>query len=356
MDAMGSPRRFTLARTRTRARLVQRLGTRLRRVGLQGVLADLDRLGARVPVPGDAAGDGFTWDDADAEDPTWWPQGVASLGSGDVLLVSWYAKRNRWFRTPGCRISVVDRAHPDGPRYRHVRLVVPRRRLGFLALGAVPVHAGGIAVHGDFLLVADTLLGIRVFRLADVMTVPSGWSRWWRTAADDGDFVLPQVTTFRVPYLAGRNRLRFSFLSIGEVDGRPNLVVGEYRRAADRPPRLVRYLVDARTGLPALGARGRAVPLAVHEDQPRRMQGVAVHGADWFVTASAGRGICGDLHVGRPGTWRRHRGVLPPGPEDLDWSRPGEELWSVTEWPGHRWVFPVATHPWRADAPGPVTS
>lgn len=344
MGSVGLPRWFVLTRTRTRARLVQRLGTRLQRVGLEGVLADLDRVGARVPVPGEAAGTGFAWDAADGADPRWWPQGVATLNSGDVLLVSWYAKRSRWFRTPGCRISVVDRTHPDGPRYRHVRLVVPRRRLGFLTVRGVPVHAGGIAVHGNVLVVADTRLGLRVFRLPDVMAVPPRPSRWpWRAAPDGAGYVLPQLTAVRVPFLAGRNRLRFSFLSVGEIDGRPNLVVGEYRRAADRPPRLVRYLLDASSGLPALDARGRAVPLAIHGDQPRRMQGVAVHGTDWFVTASAGRGNGGDLYAGRPGSWRRHRGVLPPGPEDLAWSRPGEELWSVSEWPGQRWVFPVAT-------------
>jgi hypothetical protein len=335
MGRMPLAPRFALVRARTRSRLVRRLGTRLRRVGLGGVLADLDRLGDPVPVPGDAAGDGFTWDDVDREDRTWWPQGVAGLDSGDVLLVSWYAKRDRWLRTPGCRISVVDRTRPDGPRYRHVRLVVPRRRLGILTLGSVPVHAGGIAVHGDVLLLADTVAGVRVFRLADVLRAP------------DGEYVLPQLTAFRVPLLAGRDRLRFSFLSVGEVDGRPHLVVGEYRRAADRPPRLVRYLLDGRTGLPALDERGRAVPLDVHDDQPRRMQGAAVHGTDWFVTASSGRGNPGDLYVGEPGSWRRHRGVLPPGPEDLAWSRPGEELWCVSEWPGQRWVFPVATSRWR---------
>jgi hypothetical protein len=78
------------------------------------------------------------------------------------------------------------------------------------------------------------------------------------------------------------------------------------------------------------------------------MQGVAVHEGTWYVSASAGQGP-GDLHVGRPGGFRRHRGVLPPGPEDLDWSRPGEQLWSLTEYPGHRTVFPVDVRRW----PGP---
>ncbi|MGY1808571.1 hypothetical protein ACI8AF_14480 [Blastococcus sp. SYSU D00669] len=325
---------FALAATRHRGRRVDRLAARLPRVGLDGVLADLDRAGEPGAVPGEAAEDGFTWDAADRSDPGWWPQGVAATRSGRVLLVSWYAKRRR-LRTQGVRLSVVDRSSPAGPRYRHVLLVVPRRLPGLPPwLGRVPVHAGGIAVCGDLLHVADTLAGVRVFRLGDVLRAPRGGY----------GYVLPQVTAFRVPLRAGRRRLRYSFLSVGTVDGRPRLVVGEYRRAGSHP-RLASYPLDPRTGLPATDASGICAPLEVHEDQPVRMQGAAVHGSRWFLTASTGEGRPGDLHVGAPGRWRRRRGVLPPGPEDLAWSRPGEELWSVTEWPGSRWVFRVRTEP-----------
>lgn len=340
MVAAPSP---ALLRRGARGHLVDRLAGRAGRVGIGTVLADLDRQGAHCPVPGAATGPGFTWDDADGADRTWWPQGVAVPGPesvpgtapGDVLLISWYAKRDRWLRTQGVRITVVDRRHPAGPRYRHVRLVVPRRRPGGVRTGVVPVHAGGIAVVGDLLYVADTLSGLRLFRLSDVLRVPGGRSR-------SEDLVLPQTMALRVPLRGRLARFRFSFVSSGEVDGAPCLVVGEYRRAADRPPRLLRYALDPATGLPVTDARGRAVPVEVHGDQPRRMQGVAVHGADWVLTASAGPSTPGDLYTGAPGAWHRHRGVLPPGPEDLAWSRPGEELWSVSEWPGHRWVFPAA--------------
>ncbi len=332
---------FALTPTRARADLVDRLGAGLRPVGLDGVLGDLDRAAGRCQVPGRAAGEGFAWDDLDQEDRTWWPQGVASTRSGRVLIVSWYASRGRLYRTPGSRISVVDLAHPGGVRYRHVLLVVPHRRPGARGMSTLPVHAGGIAVHGDHLMVADTFSGMRVFRLGDVMAVPrraGGGDR----GAWGYDHVLPQLMAFRVPLRAGLPRMRWSFLSTGEAEGRSTLVVGEYRRRDDRPPRLARYPLDSRTGLPALDTHGRCVPLEVHEDQPRRMQGVAVHGSTWFVTASNGEGAAGDLYVGAPGSWRRNRGVLPTGPEDLAWSRPGEELWCVAEWPGHRWVFPIA--------------
>jgi hypothetical protein len=110
---------------------------------------------------------------------------------------------------------------------------------------------------------------------------------------------------------------------------------------------LARYPLDAESGLPAADGHGWMAPLEVHEAQPPRMQGAAVHGTTWFLTASAGEDVPGDLYVGGPGSWVRHRGVLPTGPEDVAWSHAGEELWCVTEWPGRRWVFPVATGRWR---------
>jgi hypothetical protein len=228
-------------------------------------------------------------------------------------------------------------------------------------MGTVPVHAGGIAVHGDLLHVADTVFGVRLFRLRDVLRVPrrapgadGGSPRGIRglVRSVDGldafgyDYVLPQFMAYRVPLRSGARRLRYSFLSVGEVGGRPNLVVGEYRRKGAGAPRLVRYPLDPRTGLPAADEHGRCTPLEVYEGQPSRMQGAAVHESEWFVTASAGEGSPGDLYVGAPGALHRHRGVLPTGPEDLGWSRPGEELWCVSEWPGRRWVFPIATSRW----------
>jgi hypothetical protein len=342
MAPVGAAPPYALTVTRPRSAVLALLSRRLEPVGLDGVLGDLDRTAEACPVPGEAAGPGFTWEGRDRDDPSWWPQGVASLRSGEVLLVSWYATRRRLFRTPGARISVVDRTRPDQPRYRHVLLVRPHRRLGVLTAGTVPVHAGGIAVLGDLLYVADTVFGVRVFRLRDAMRTRGG-----ARGPHGYDYVLPQLMTLRVPMGAGRRRLRFSFLSIGEVAGRPTLVVGEYRRVREAPPRLVRYPLDPATGLPFADASGRVAPVEVHERQPSRMQGAVVHGSTWWLTASAGEGVAGDLYVGAPGGWVRHRGVLPTGPEDLAWSRPGDELWCVSEWPGRRWVFPVAAGRWQ---------
>lgn len=337
---MGGRTPYALRVTRPRDDLVERTSRRWCRVGLRGVLDDLDRAGETCPVPGEAAGEGFAWDEFDRDDHRWWPQGVASIRAGELLLVSWYAKRRWLVHTPGARISVIDRSDRRCPRYRHVLLVAPHRRAGILTAGGVRVHAGGIAVRGDLLYVADTFFGVRVFRLSDVI----------RTVTTRGsgakDYVLPQLMRFRIPLRDGLQRLRYSFVSIGHEDGRPNLVVGEYRRKGSAP-RLARYPLDPRTGLPLLDGHGRCAPLEIYERQPNRMQGAALEESVWFLTASAGGGNPGDLYVGAPGAWQRHRRVLPPSPEDLDWSVPGEELWCLSEWPGSRWVFPIAARDWH---------
>jgi hypothetical protein len=337
---------------------VERTARRLPAVGLDGVLADLDRTGAPCDLPGPA----FTWDETDRLDPHWWPQGVASLRSGALLLTSWYARRGWLGWSRGSRITVIDRSDPGRPRYRHVLLVTPRR---LRSLGRVPVHAGGIAVRDDLLYVADTWAGVRVFRLSDVLHVPrrrldallpwpgAGTRTLGRRltgghTAYGCSYVLPQLLRLRLSPEPGGRPLRYSFLFVGPVEDQLSLVVGEYGRKGTAP-RLARYALDPTTGLPVAGTAGRYEPREVHAGAPLRMQGVAVHEDTWYVSASAGQGNPGDLHVGRPGSLRRHRSVLPPGPEDLDWSRPGEELWNLTEWPGSRAVYPIDASRW----PGP---
>jgi len=387
----GLARRVAL-RTGRQRRVLDRdragTGTSRAERGLDAALAHL-RAGGGTPavpvpaeqVPGTATGDGLTWAPRDADDPTWWPQGVACLRGGEVLLVGWYERpTGPWWRRrlPRSRVSVVDRSDPARPRYMHVELVVPRRGplARVLPPGPVPVHAGGLAVvergeGGPLLLVADTLVGLRAFALDDL-------------ALRCGCWVLPQRSSVRVPLLRGvladlrsgrrPDPFRFSFAgavppSTGGAGGAgsgPGLVVGEYRRAGactpDGVPRLLRYRLDPATGLPAgrPGARG-GEPEEVHAGQPPRMQGVAVlpapgGGLTWFLSASAGHDRCGDLHVGAPGAWTTHRGALPPGCEDLDPERPGDPtspLWGASEHPGRRWVFAVVVPAGRTTADPP---
>jgi hypothetical protein len=112
------------------------------RVGVSGVLDDLDRSGRAVRVPAPAASWGFRWDRPDAFSRRWWPQGgttsadAAAAGgrlpagpaAGRSLVVtSAYSKQVDGV-SHGARLTFVDVSDPGRLRYRHVLLVEPRLR------------------------------------------------------------------------------------------------------------------------------------------------------------------------------------------------------------------------------------
>lgn len=71
------------------------------------------------------------------------------------------------------------------------------------------------------------------------------------------------------------------------------------------------------------------------------MQGIVIVDGVWYVSTSNGPRRGGDLWVGRPGAFTRHRHVLPPGPEDLAYDPRERVIWSLSEWPGRRRVFRI---------------
>ena len=301
-------------------------------LGLGGLLAHRGHRARRARVPGSASTHGFRWRLVDVFSQTWWPQGIA-IGDHDgspVVITSWFAQRRRG-RDMGSRISVVDLSDEKRPRYHHVLLVAPRRG----GYDPVVVHAGGIVWTGDRLLVSATLGGIREFRLSDITRAPSrGLLR--RSAGPFGyRYLLPEFASHRPPKDAHEGRMRYSFIAADTTSRDPDdadvlrIVAGEYAKHDRR--RLAR-----------LSLRGDTTTIdEIHVPKIAEMQGVAVHDGEWFVNASRGDKLGADLWVGVPGAMVRHEGVLPPGPEDLAvWSERGE-LWSVTEFPGKRWVYAV---------------
>ena len=58
--------------------LSERFFRRFKRVGLRGVLADLNRVGAHADVPGEAPIAGMTWRDDDRDTERWFPQGITT--------------------------------------------------------------------------------------------------------------------------------------------------------------------------------------------------------------------------------------------------------------------------------------
>jgi len=262
----------------------------------------------------DAGAHGFGWDAEDASTRTWWPQGLTTSTSDQVLLAAWYAKGRR-VEHEGTRLSVVDLSSV-GPRYAHVQLIEESGQ-------PVRVHAGGLARWGSRLLLADTRRGLRCFDLGDV------------ARAADGGMTLPQSGSCSPTMPTGSRPLRWSFLSLDDtVSGELFLVAGEYDRHGTGA-RLVRWEVDAETGLP-----GAAEPAEVVHIDIASMQGAVRVDGTYVVAASDGRRRRGHLWTGRAGgEWRQHHEALPVGPEDLSYDRVSGRLWTQTEYPGRRIVL-----------------
>nr|WP_254451033.1 GNAT family N-acetyltransferase [Aeromicrobium stalagmiti] len=324
---------------------------RFRQVGLRGVLSDLNRTASHTDVPAEAAAYGMAWQHDDQTTERWFPQGITTSADAygpeptggmfeghDVVLASWYGK-GRLGRRLGSRLSVIDWHDDQPPRYRHVLLVEPRRRWGFLWLRRVKIHAGGIVWYGDHLFVAGSSSGIRVFRLDDLVRVGN------RLRAAGYRYVLPQLTVYAAEHDSGAGPLTYSFMSLDRAGTDDHLVAGEYGRKGGSH-RLISYAIDRGTGLLRSDDRGTSVATEMHDRQVARMQGAVVADGRWVVTSSNGEGLPGDLWVGSPGAFTRHRGVLPTGPEDITYLPQRRQLWSLTEWPGRRWVYAIEADRW----------
>jgi hypothetical protein len=335
--------------------LAARLGGR---VGLPGVLDDLDRTARAVRVPAPAATWGFRWDREDMRSQRWWPQGITSsadartsgtggdLDGRPVLVTSAYSHPVDGV-SHGARVTFVDLSDPGAIRYRHVLLVEPfLRDDGAVDVRPVTVHAGGIVWHGDYLHVAGTTRGFSSFRLPDIVRAPTGDASRLRirggaraTVDTFGHrYLLPVRFTYDARQAAGMPKMRYSFASIDRSSTPHQLVAGEYAHGSG-PARLVRYDVDPSTSLLSAAPDGRSVPVSLVDGGVLGMQGAtSVHGT-WFVTTSRGRYRLGSLWSGRPGELREHRHQLPVGPEDITYWPEHDQLWSLSEYPGARYVY-----------------
>ena len=276
------------------------------RVGLDAVLADLDRRLWRTWAPCPTPHRAWTWDRRDRRDRQWWPQGVCVRPGGRLLAVSWYA------RGGASRVSFLA---PSRRRYRHVQLVVPTET-GHRPLA---IHAGGLAWHGSRLYLAATRAGLWVCDTGDIV----------RAGAD---YLLPVRHRLAPQGVGAEQPLRFSFVSIEHARRPPGLIVGEYGHH-----RQTRRLAQVSIG---------GGPVAVINHGVHRAQGAVRVGGRLYLTASHGRWGLGSVWRGEPGDLRERRWALPMGPEDLTHDPHSDRLWTLTEHPGRRWVLSVRRSRW----------
>ncbi|MGZ5404411.1 MAG: hypothetical protein ACXWDL_07155 [Nocardioides sp.] len=310
------------------------------RVGLDGVLADLgsqarpSRLGRLL---GRAVGEAYTWEDRDARDLRWWPQGISTsadasesevVGGRRLLALTWYSRQVGGV-SHGSRVTILDL---DTLRYRHVLLVVPiLDDQGGLRLEPLHVHAGGLVWCGPYLHVAATSRGFVTCRLDDVLPAAG------RVESHGHDYVLPVRFSYRAHAEEGQHKLRYSFLSLDRAAA-PTLVVGEYGRGSDTT-RLVRFGVDAESALLLAGDDGLSRPLALDDGGVVQMQGAVIARGRYYVTTSHGQWRPGSVYAGQPGSFTPYRLAVPMGPDDLAYWPSTDRLWSVSEHPRRRWIF-----------------
>ncbi len=315
-------------------------------VGMSGVVADLDRRGVRARVPGACVEWGFRWNDADVATARWWPQGITtSADAGDpedigpdevdgrrLLVTSWYSKTVDGVNH-GSRITVVD---IDTLEYRHVLLVTPEITENDVALRPLLVHAGGLVWCGPYLHVAGTRRGLFSARMDDIVRVEDP------SRAFGYRYVLPVRFGYDArseqPEDGPRGPMRYSFLSLDRSADPPQLVAGEYGTEG-MTQRLVRYPLDPVSFHLHAEEDGTSWPISLDEEGLGHMQGAAVVRGRYYVTTSHGRWRLGSLHVGTPGAFRRWPRAIPVGPEDISYWPSQDLLWSLTEYPGRRFVF-----------------
>jgi hypothetical protein len=306
------------------AALTKRFGVA---VGIEGVLRDLNRQARPTTVDGSAVTRAYAWEERDNWDSRWWPQGISwstdvSAPEG-VLVTTAYAK-NRVGLTLGSRMAVVDLATL---KYRHVLLVKPIHWRGRAIFRPLRVHAGGMVWYGpSYLHVAGARRGILTFRMDDIIKVPPS------RATLGHHYILP----VRFLYAAAAGDMRYSFLSLDRSVSPPELVAGEYGKAS-MPTRLARYQLDDEHL--ATHTEGASTPALFDDRGVAHMQGAVTVNGTWYVTQSRGPQGLGQLQVGEPGAFRRYKGALPIGPEDICYWPQRDELWSLTEHVGSRCFF-----------------
>ncbi|MGW0805306.1 hypothetical protein [Nonomuraea sp. NPDC002799] len=314
------------------AKLAQEIGS----TAVEALLAQANRaaknkgaagaLGSMQPKP--AAW--YAFDDRDQDTTDWYPQGLTSgEDSGEigvpVFMASWYFKPEGGER--GVRVSFLS---PRLLKYQHALLVEAKPNGSY---GPIDIHAGGIACHGDLLYVADTVRGLRVFDLGNLLDL--------RTAQNDlGDperigrrggkfhafgyrYVIPQTAMWEV----AKPGPRFSFVSIDRSGSTPLLVTGEYRENDSRG-------WVGRWPLPFAGGEPDDAFVMGHP----KIQGAISWDGKWYLSQAADSVTNGQLLVHAGDTLQSRR--FPIGPEDL--TVQDGKLWSITEFKGKRVIFGVS--------------
>jgi hypothetical protein len=337
------------------AALVSKLGTAAVHTVMDNANHDRTALPGSFSLPGLA--DGFRFDSTDNSDCANYPQGIttsrdavgtANSGNYDghqLVLVSWYTKAGCDGAQSRSRITLVDWDATYPNKYRKVLLVAPTGNATTPDFKDIPIHAGGVSWYGDYLYVADTGHGMRVFDMRKILKTNTGGTadqigRQSDTVyyAHNYAYVLPQVGTITSNTTSGTN-LVWSSISLDRVS--KSIVMNEYTcqsGCADYPnraPRAVRFPFAAgATTFAASTTASQALQLPWYN-----LNGVASHNGRWWFNSS--------------GQKKLYYWTSAAGSTTYSWVSSGESisywedatnadlLWTLQEGSGSRNVFAV---------------
>ena len=260
---------------------------------------------------------GFKFDAGDNTDCANYPQGITSSrdavgpangGNYDghqLVLVSWYTKDGCDGAQSRSRITLVDWDATYPNKYRKILLVEPTGTAAAPSFKDIPIHAGGVSWYGNYLYVADTGHGLRVFDMKRILKTNTGGTASQIGRQSDGKtyyahnyaYVLPQIGSVTAHTTSGTS-LAWSTISLDRVSG--SIVVAEYTCQSgctaypNRAPRAIRFpFAPGATTFAASVTATEALQLPWYN-----VNGVASHNGRWWFNSSAAK----QLHYWTPTT------------------------------------------------------
>jgi hypothetical protein len=320
--------------------------------------ANLDRAAITDSLGVAGYAGGFKWASGDNTSCTNYPQGITTSrdAEGDgkggtydghqLILVSWYTKASCSGAQSRSRITLVDWDADFPNMYRKILLVEPTGTAAAPSFKDIPIHAGGVSWYGDYLYVADTGHGMRVFNMKDILKTSAAGTATQIGRQSNGKYyahnyayVLPQVGTITAHTTSG-TALSWSSVSLDRVSG--SIVMAEYTCKSgctsypNRASRAIRFpFSSGATTFAASTTATQALKLPWYN-----INGLASHNGRWWFNSSGAK----KLYYWTPSTGSHTYGWVSGGESISYWEAAGSApdlLWSLQETIGHRNVFAV---------------
>lgn len=289
----------------------------------------------------------FHWNKKDREEISWIPQGISYTTDSEgtkILVVSW-CQKNLIKKTVSSRLSFINTKTYE---YKHVLLIEAAGLLD-LKIDRTGMHAGGVAVVGQTVYVADPEIGgLRIFDLGHIYKLDFNFTS---IAALEGySYVMPTLGYYKLNSLSGadlytqiKGTPSLSFVSVDRSTTPNRLITGDYVHAnisSNNPPVLCAWSLSSssnqtitdRTSIYELNLPiangGLASPLL---DLPY-IQGGAMMGSNMLLNRSNDKAInyFDGLVIGAGEFSNQYTETWPISAQDISYDQTNNELWSLT--------------------------